>query len=168
MHSHEGNPTGQGLHEDVEDYVLRCQKCHVNKVKYLKVGGLLHPLEIPNGKWESISMDFIVGLPTTNSCHDAIWVVVDHLTYMCMCIPTETMVNTLDLARLLIVKNVYKLYGLPSNIVSNRNQKFNSHFWRKLFKRLDTMLNISTAHHPQTDGQIKRVNQVLEDMPGAH
>ena len=65
------------LHKDVTDYVLQCQKCQVNKAECLKAHGLLHPLEFPNGKWESISMDFIVGLPTKNCGHDAIWVIVD-------------------------------------------------------------------------------------------
>ena len=156
-----------GLHKDVEEYVLHCQKCQVNKAERLKVGGLLHPLEIPNGKWESISMDFIVGLPTTNRGHDAIWVVVDRLTKMCRFIPTKTTVKTPELARL-FVENIYKLYGLPSNIISDRDQKFNSHFWRAVFQRLDTMLNLSTADHPQTDGQTERVNQVLEDMLRAY
>ena len=112
-------------------------------------------------------MDFIVGLPTTNHGHDAIWVVVDCLTKMCRFIPTKTTVKTPKLARL-FVENVYKLYGLPSNIVSDRDQKFNSHFWRAVFKRLDTMLNLSTTDHPQMDGQTERVNQVLEDMLRAY
>ena len=71
------------MHKSVEHYVVHCQKCQVNKAQRLKASELLHPLEIPNGKWESISMDFIVGLPTTNHGHDAIWVVVDQLTKMC-------------------------------------------------------------------------------------
>ena len=71
------------MHKDVHGYVTHCQKCQVNKAERLKAGGLLQPLEIPNGKWESISMDFIVGLPTTSRGHDAIWVVVDRLTKMC-------------------------------------------------------------------------------------
>ena len=108
-------------------------------------------------------MDFIVGLPHTNCGHDAIWVVVDRLTKMCQFIPTKTTVKTPELARL-FVDNVYRLYGLPANIIGDRDRKFDSHFWRAVFKRLDTMLNLSTADHPQTDGQTKRVNQVLEDM----
>ena len=71
------------MHKDVHGYVTHCQKCQVNKAERLKAGGLLQPLEIPNGKWESISMDFIVGLPLTSRGHDAIWVVVDRLTKMC-------------------------------------------------------------------------------------
>ena len=71
------------MHHDVQEYVTHCQTGQVNKAERLKAGGLLHPLEIPNRKWESISMDFIVGLPTTNCGHDAIWIVVDWLTKMC-------------------------------------------------------------------------------------
>ena len=94
------------MHKDVEEYVMHCQKCQVNKAKCLKAGGLLHPLEIPNGKWESISMDFIVGLPTTSCGHDSIWVVVDPLTKMCRFIPTKTIVKTLKSAQL-FVKSIY-------------------------------------------------------------
>ena len=69
-----------GMHKGVEGYVMQCQKCQVNKAERLKAGGILHPLEIPNGKWESISMDFIVGFPNTNRGHDSIWVILDWLT----------------------------------------------------------------------------------------
>ena len=156
-----------GLHKQVHDYVLNCQKCQVNKAERLKAGGLLQPLEIPKGKWESISMDFIVGLPNTSRGHDSIWVIVDRLTKMCRFIPTKKTVKTPELARL-FVENIYRLYGLPANIVSDRDRKFDSHFWRAIFERLDTMLNLSTADHPETDGQTERVNQVLEDMLRAY
>ena len=96
------------------------------------MGGLLQPLEIPEGKWESISMDFIVGLPNTQRGHDAICVVVDRLTKMAKFIPTKTTVSTLESARL-FVDQLYRLYGLPSGIVSDRDRKFNSHFWQKQF-----------------------------------
>ena len=66
--------------------MLKCQKCHVNKHEHLKVGGLLH---LPKGKWECISMDFIVRLPRTNRGHNSIWVVVDRLTKLVKFIPTR-------------------------------------------------------------------------------
>ena len=81
-----------GMHKDVEENVAHCQKCQVNKAERLKVGGLLHPLEIPNGKWESISMDFIIRLPTSSRGYDSIWVIVDRLTKMCRFISTTTTV----------------------------------------------------------------------------
>ena len=156
-----------GLHNEVQNYVTHCAQCQLNKAEQLKVGWLLHPLEIPQGKWESISMDFIVGLPTTARGHDSVWVVVDRLTKMCKFIPTKSTVKMPELARL-FVDQLYRLYGLPSNIVSDRDRKFNSHFWRAVFHRLGTQLNLSTADHPETDGQTERVNQVLEDMLRAY
>ena len=151
------------MHKDVEEYVMHCQKCQVNKAECLKASGLLHPLEIPNGKWESISMDFIGGLSTKNCGYGSIWVVVDQLTKMCQSIPTKAIVKTLELASL-FVENVYCLYGLLATIIRDCDRKFDSHFWRAVFKRLDKMLNLSTIDHPQIDGQIERVNQVLKDM----
>ena len=145
------------MYKSVEHYVVHCQQCQVNKAKSLKVGGLLQPLEIPKDKWESISMDFIVGLPNTQRGHDAIWVVVDHLTKMAKFIPTKTTVSTPKLAWL-FVDQLYHLYGLPSSIMSDRDRKFNSHFWQVVFAKLDTKLNLSTSNHLEPDGQMERVN----------
>ena len=92
-----------------------------------------------------------MGLPNTQRGHDAIWVVVDHLTKMAKFIPTKTIVSTPELARL-FVDQLYRLYGLPSSIVSDRDRKFNSHFWRAVFVKLDTKLNLSTTNHPESDG----------------
>ena len=132
------------MHKSVEHYVVHCQQRQVNKAQCLKVGGLLQSLEILEGKWESISMDFIVGLPNTQRGHDAIWVVVDCLTKMAKFIPTKTTVSTPKLARL-YMDQLYGLYGLPSSIVSDRDRKFNNHFWRAVFANLDTKLNLSTT-----------------------
>ena len=122
----------------------------------------MHPLDIPKGKWESISMDFITGLPKTNHDHNSVWVVVDRLTKLVNFILTRKDVKTPKLARLFI-EHLYRLYGMPVDIVSNRDRKFDSHFWREVFKKLDTTLSMSTAY-----GQTERVNQVLEDMLQAY
>ena len=90
------------MHKYVELYVVHCQECQVNKAERLKVGGLLQPLEILEGKWKSVSIDFIVGLPNTQRGHDAIWVVVDRLTKMAKFISTKTSVSTLELAWLFL------------------------------------------------------------------
>ena len=74
--------------------MLKCHKYQVNKHERLKVGGLLHPLDIPKGKWESISIDFIIGLPQTNCGHDLVWVVVDRLIKLVNFIPTRKDVKT--------------------------------------------------------------------------
>ena len=83
---------------------------------------------------------------------------------MCQFVPTKTKIKTSKLAWL-FVENVYWLYGLPANIVSDCDKKFNSHFWRAIFHKLGTLLNLSAIDHLKTtNGQTKRVNQVLEDM----
>ena len=120
------------MHKSVERYVVHCQQCQVNKAKCLKVGGLLQPLEIPKGKWESISINFIVGFLHTQRDHDAIWVVIDRLTKMAKFIPTKATVSTPKLAWL-FVDQLYCLYGLPSSILSDHDRKFNSHFWQTNF-----------------------------------
>ena len=101
-------------------------------------------LKIPKGKWESIFMDFIAGLPQTNCGHGLVWVVVDRLTKLVKFIPTRNDVKTRELARLFI-KHLYWLHFLPANIVLDRDRKFDSHFWRKVFKKLDTTLSMSTT-----------------------
>ena len=100
-------------------------------------------LDIPKGQWESMSMDFIIGLPKTNQGYNKVWVVVDKLTKLVKLIPTKKDVKTLELVRLFI-KHLYRLYGLPTNIVVDRDRNFDSHFWRRFFKKLNTTLSMST------------------------
>ena len=95
--------------------------------------------------------------------HDSIMVVVDKLTKAAHFIPVKSMYETGDIAKI-FMKEIFKLHGLPKAIVSDRDVKFTSNFWKGLFADLGTKLNFSTAYHPHTDGQTERVNQVLEDM----
>ena len=92
-------------------------------------------------------MDFITGLPKTNCNHDLVWVVVDRLAKLVKFIPTMKDVKTLELARLFI-KHIHRLYGFLVDIVSNRDRKFNSQFWREVFKKLDTTLSMIMVDHP--------------------
>ena len=82
---------------NIEEYVTKYHQCQVNKTQRLKAMGILHPLIIPNNKWESISMDFIVSLPCTKKGHDVIWVIMDRLIKLARLIPTKTRVSTEDL-----------------------------------------------------------------------
>ena len=106
-------------------------------------------------------MDFITRLPMTWRQHDSIMVAVDKLTKTTHFIPVKSTHKTDDIAKI-FMKEVFKLHGLPKAIVSDRDVKFTSNFWKGLFADLGTKLKFSTAYHPQTDGQIERVNQVLE------
>jgi transposase InsO family protein len=108
-------------------------------------------------------MDFIIGLPRTHDGYDSIWVIVDRLTKVADFIPVRTTYTGAKLAELYMARIVC-LHGVPKKIVSDRCTQFTSLFWEKLHESMDTKLNFSSAYHPQTDGQIERTNQILEDM----
>ena len=128
-----------------------------------KIPRKLQPLDITQMKWECISMEFITGLPKIARNFDSILVVVDKLTKVSHLILTRTIVSASDVTHLLI-KEVVRLHGIPAQIISDRDVKFTSKFWRTMFQSLGTLLNLSIAYHPKTNGQIERVNQVIEDM----
>ncbi|WVZ51318.1 LOW QUALITY PROTEIN: hypothetical protein U9M48_002472 [Paspalum notatum var. saurae] len=114
-------------------------------------------------KWEEIGMDFIVGLPRTQSGFDSIWVVVDRLTKVAHFIPVKTTYSGAKLAEL-YMSRIVCLHGVPKKIVSDRGTRFTSHFWKRLHESMGTKLNFSSAYHPRTDGRTERTNQILEDM----
>ena len=128
-----------------------------------KPGGELQPLEIPNWKWEDISMDFVSGLPRTRGRNDSIWVIVDRLTKSAHFLPVRKTRDLESLARLYL-KEIGRLHGAPRSIVSDRDSRFVSRFWTSLQEALGTKLSMSTAYHPQSDGQTERTIQTLEDM----
>ena len=150
----------KGISDYVIKYVAGCFQCLRTKTPRHKKYGKLQPLPIPERPWSSISMDFIDQLPSSNG-FDAILVVVDRLTKMGLFIPTTTAVTSEGLARL-YVQYVFSKHGVPSDIVSDRGNKFTSAFWKHLNESLGIQQNLSTAYHPETDGQTERVNQVVE------
>ena len=149
------------LRRFVKRYISTCDACARAKAPRHKPYGFLVPLPVPSRPWSSISMDFIVALPLSSSGNDTILVTVDRFTKMAHFSPTKTTAEAPDIAHLFL-KDVYRLHGLPSDIVSDRDKLFNSTFWRHFLTLLDVKPNMSTAFHPQTDGQTERVNQVLE------
>ena len=122
---------------------------------------MLHPLELSYAPWDSISMDFITHLPVSEGC-STVSVVVDRFTKMAHFIPIRDKQKTVKGCAKLFLSNVWKLHGLPSDIVSDRVSVFTSTFWAELMKKLDLGLRKSTAFRPQTDGQTEHVNQTLE------
>ncbi len=139
-----------------------CLTCQQNWTLNKKQAGLLQPLPIPEGPWESVSMDFMVNLPPSRG-FDAIMVVVDRFSKMAHFIPTKDEATTQEIRRLFFT-HVFKHHGLPKDIVSDRDPKFTSKFWRVLWKRMGLELKISTSFHPQTDGQTERVNLVIQQF----
>ena len=149
-----------GAKKDVADYIDSCVRCAKNKTPRQKPYGPLQPLPIPERPWSSLSMDFIDQLPKSGG-FDSILVVVCRFTKMAVFIPTVITATSTDLADS-YVQNVWSKHGLPDDIVSDRGSKFVSKFWRALCERLSIDRKVSTAYHPQTDGQTERVNQSLE------
>ncbi|GJS96577.1 putative reverse transcriptase domain-containing protein [Tanacetum coccineum] len=125
--------------------------------------GLLQQPEIPEWKWDKITMDLITKLPRSRSGHDAIWVIVDRLTKSSHFLAICEDFNTKKLARLYIDVIVAR-HGVPVSIISDRDGRFTSHFWKTVQKALGTRLALSTTYHPQTDRQSERTIQTLEDM----
>lgn len=148
---------------EIKQYVRSCLRCQLNKSTNQVPAGLLQPLPVPLQPWHTITMDLIVSLPVTRVGYDAILVVVDKLTKMSIFIPTHTTVTAEKLSEL-VFNNVVRYHGVPSIIVSDRDSKFTSKFWRSLWGQLGTKLALSTSFHPQTDGQTERMNRTLEDM----
>ncbi|GJU97734.1 reverse transcriptase domain-containing protein [Tanacetum coccineum] len=151
------------MKKDIAMYVSKCLTCSKVKAEHQKPSGLLQQPEIPEWKWENITMDFINKLPRTSSGHDSIWVIVDRLTKSAHFLAIREDYKIERLARLYINEIVAR-HGVPVSIISDRDSYFTSRFWQSLQKALGTRLDLSTAYHPETDGQSERTIQTLEDM----
>ena len=150
----------RGPHSFVIKYVATCLPCQRSKTPRHKPHGLLQPLPVPTRPWSSISIDFIVKLPKSNGC-DSILVIVDRMTKLAHFIGCNESMQAPDLANLFL-RNVFRAHGLPLDIVSDRGPLFVSKFWQATLAALKVKSNLSTAYHPQTDGQTERVNAALE------
>ena len=152
-----------GLAAEVTDYVRSCPCCQRNKISTQRPAGLLQPLPVPTVRWGDISMDLITQLPRTAEGFDAIFVVVCRLTKMAHFIPTTTKCSGADLVTLFI-REIVRIHGMPSVIVSDRDPRWTGHFWRAFFRALGTKLAFSSSYHPQTDGRTERENRTLEEV----
>ncbi|GFZ18552.1 hypothetical protein Acr_27g0002910 [Actinidia rufa] len=124
------------------------------KAEHQRLVGLLQPLEIPEWKWEHITMDFVTALPRSQCQHDAVWVIVDRLMKSAHFLPIR-MTDSINVLGRLYVREIVKLYRVPISIVSDRDPRFVLRFWQSLQAAIGTQLLLSTAFHPQTDGQSK-------------
>ena len=151
------------MYQDVEQFIASCDTCQRAKPTSQATAGLLHPLPIPKRQWESIAMDFIVDLPKSSTGYDAILTVVCRLSKQAHFIALHTTSTAVDVARLFL-SNIFRLHGLPSSVVSDRDPKFVSHFWKETMKLLGIESAMSSSYHPQTDGQSEIINRQIEQM----
>ena len=147
----------------IGDFVQRCLTGQQTKAEHQKLAGLLQPLEVAEWKLEHIMMDFVTHLPWTPYRHDAVWVIVDRFTKSAHFL-TVWMTYSLERFCRLYIREIVRLPGVPVSIVSDRDLRFTAHFWKSFQKAMGTWLTMSTAFHPQTDGQSERTIQVLEYM----
>lgn len=150
------------LQSTVKQFVRNCSTCGRTKVWRDQKQGLLRPLPVPEQQWQEISMDFIGPLPLSRG-FDMILVFVDRLGKGVLLEACHSTISTEELARIFI-RRVYGLHGLPTAMVSDRGPQFISHFWKRLCQVLRIERRLSTAFHPQTDGQTERANAEVERL----
>lgn len=150
----------RGMKSSIHDYTRACSVCQQSKPDRAKSPGLLQPLPVSASAWQVISLDFIEGLPLSGS-FNCVLVVADLLTKYAHFVPLCHPFTAAGVAKAFFT-NVYRLHGLPTTIISDRDRILTSRFWTELFCLVDVQLARSTAYHPQSDGQTERINQCLE------
>jgi len=148
------------LHKDVKEYVLACSTCARNKTSHQPPSGLLHPLPVPTRPWSHIAIDFVTGLPISRGM-STIFTIVDRFSKSCHLIPLRKLPTAFQTAQLL-VKHVFRLHGIPQEILSDRGPQFVSQVWKAFCSALNCKSSLTSGYHPQSNGQTERMNQQLE------
>jgi transposase InsO family protein len=150
----------------VAEFVKTCPTCQAVKPDRRGEQGLLQPLPLPTRKWQSICMDWVVGLPEvtrSSQTFNAVLTVTDRATRMVHFIPTNKMESAQDTADLMFW-NIFRIHGLPRSIVSDRDSRLTSEWWQLLCAKLEIRHSPSTAYHPQTNGLAERTNQTMKQL----
>ncbi|KAA0050376.1 ty3-gypsy retrotransposon protein [Cucumis melo var. makuwa] len=154
----------RNMKREVADFVNRCLVCQQVKASRQRPAGLLQPLSVPGWKWESVSMNYITGLPRTLKGYTVIWVVVDRLTKLAHFVTGKSNYTASKWGQLYMIE-IVRLHGVPVSIVSDRDARFTLKFWKGLQLALGTRLDFSTAFHPQTDGQTESYQATIGMAP---
>lgn len=155
-----------GMSKDIDAFCKSCGICQTTKPSTELPKGLLHSLPIPTRPWQSIGMDFVGPFPETEG-YDYLLVIVCRFSSHSRLLKTRTTATSKDIAKLFL-QEIVREFGTPESIVSDRDSKFISEFWRELNRLTSTKLLMSTAYHPQTDGKseatVKKVTAILRTM----
>jgi transposase InsO family protein len=149
-----------GMTKQIAAFVKSCPTCQQAKPERIKYPGLLQPLATPSAAWQVVSLDFVEGLPTSQG-YNCILVVVDIFSKYSHFVALKHPFTALSVAKM-FMQHIYRLHGLPTALVSDRDRIFTSQLWRELFRLAGVDLRLSSAYHPQSDGQTERVNQCME------
>lgn len=148
------------MREEVKDFVAACHTCVRSKDLCQRPQGLLHPLPTPARPWSHLSMDFVNGLPVSEG-NSVILVIVDRFSKACRLIPLPKLPSALETAKI-VFNHVFRVFGLPQDIVSDRGPQFSSRVWRAICQLIGASASLSSGFHPQSNGQTERVNQEME------
>ncbi|GJX42597.1 putative reverse transcriptase domain-containing protein [Tanacetum coccineum] len=160
---HESHKSKYSIHPGSEKMYQDCLTYARVKAEHQRPSGLLVQPAIPEWKWDNITMDFITKLPKSSQGFDTIWVIVDRLTKSAHFLPIREN-DPLDKLARLYLNRIVARHGIPASIICDRDGRFTSNFWKSFQKALGTDVSMSTAYHPETDGQSERTIQTLEDM----
>ncbi|GJE97660.1 polyprotein [Phanerochaete sordida] len=166
LHYLKNNVWWKDMVADVRAYCDSCSLCATTKPSNQAPFGLLQPLPVPSGPWETVGIDFVGPLPESRTRHgafDMITVIIDHFSAMVHLVPSLQTYRARDVAEL-VFDHIYKLHGLPRAIVSDRDSLFTSLFWDRLHKLIGVQLRMSSSFHPQSDGMTERANRTMEQM----
>jgi len=154
------------MQETIKQYVKKCDICQRTKVIRHAPYGRMKPNQAPDRPWKSISTDFITDLPLSEGS-DAVLIVIDRLTKMAHFIPSTNNMNAQQFQET-FMREIFRLHGLPRDIITDRGSIFTSDLWNETTRELGIARRLSTAFHPQTDGQTERTNSILEQYLQAY
>jgi hypothetical protein len=149
------------MDQEIIEYIRSCLECQKDKATCHKPYGLLSPLELPYAPWTSITMDFITDLPLSEDCNQ-LWVIIDRFTKMAHFIPLKKDQKTVEHLVKIFTYEIWRFHSIPTDIISDCDSRFTSTEWKQFLSILAVRPQMSMSFHPQTDGQIERINQTIE------
>lgn len=147
------------LRLDAIAFLRNCSTCQTTKSPHRVSAGLLRPLPVPQRPWSHIAIDFVTDLPNSQG-YTTILTVIDRFSKACRLIPLPKLPSAFETAEQLC-NCVFRFYGLPEDIVSDRGPQFTSHVWSAFFRKLNVNISLTSGYHPQSNGQVEHLNQEL-------